>query len=229
MKNIKNTLLASVMLTGITQAAVLTEFVNNGSASGGGSFDGLVENADGSSTLSYSYIVNGGDTLSFDVIVSQYTGSSWTAAGGVVHGTQVNTGDTGSHLFTGNNAELGGGSVKIEFDNLVFDNSFSGFNNLPLSFDGLISFTESTTGGDDALVAYNDSTVLSNIANAKHDFLAPAATHDIYVDAGFPGVYRNRNLELQITYSDELVVPEPSSAALLGLGGLALIARRRRS
>lgn len=226
--------MASALLAGLSQAAVLSPIVHNGAANGGGgggTFVGVATNPDGSATYSYSYIVNGGDTVTFDIIVSQFTGSSWTAAGGVVHGTQVATGLQPSHLFSGNSAALGDGSIQVEFDNLVFDNSFSGFNNLPLSFDGFVGVTESTTGGDGALVAHSDSTVLSDIPDgAAIAFSTSYNTYDIFVGAGFPGVYRNRNLALEITHSDDLVVvPEPSSAALLGLGGLALIARRRRS
>ena len=80
-----------------------------------------------------------------------------------------------------------------------------------------------TTWSDDNTNGAGDIFIDANLGGyVLGTFTADATTQDIY---GFAGGSQN------IGYLNALVltVPEPSSSALLGLGGLALALRRRRS
>ena len=59
-------------------------------------------------------------------------------------------------------------------------------------------------------------------------FVADAAAQDFTIEAFIFGSSQGGQLNAITLYQTSAAVPEPSSAALLGLGGLALILRRRK-
>ena len=103
-----------------------------------------------------------------------------------------------------------------------YDLSYSTAAN-PNSYFSLGTFTLNDTSGKTAKslkIALTDSTgtIASNVANLKFDFQK----------AG--GTYNNQTAYTEIqAFGAPTAIPEPSALALLGLGTVGLVARRRRT
>ena len=69
---------------------------------------------------------------------------------------------------------------------------------------------------------------LVNMTNESLSFTAGATTETISISFNDPGVYSNTIGALDNFVITPLTVPEPSSTALLGLGALGLLIRRKR-
>ena len=72
-----------------------------------------------------------------------------------------------------------------------------------------------------ATIAFSDS-VLDNSGNEVTGGVAAGTQFQVFADPGAGGYVTHQLVTLDVA------VPEPSSAALLGIGGLAVLLRRRR-
>lgn len=137
------------------------------------------------------------------------------------------TGSTAGQIFL--NVYLGAGNagVFVGSSSNSVDLIAAGFNtNVNWSFDNLnldsgseYALVFSTTATDDSA-----ATARLTAANNGGGFVSTYAggTADDNADGGSPGPFDSR---FQVQFN---TVPEPSSTALLGLGGLALLLRRRK-
>lgn len=160
-------------------------------------------------TSAYTIDVNTTLTLTFDSIVNEaqlgrgigLNLTDSTSGESVFIGKQVNQGKAG-----GIHSSMGGGT------DYAFTAAGSGSATLTAIF---------TSDGTDTFVSINDGAgaVTGTISGTQYSFdgLDLTGYHASTVSNGMD------NISIDVT-----TVPEPSSAALLGLGGLALIFRRRK-
>ena len=236
MKNtFKSTLLASCALSVSVKAAMIN--INNLTAQSGepdaGGNTRVVSGFDVSGSLvgsTYTFTLtqtgnlDGGlgadDTLTFDLIYEAYTGSDFID-GDVTLGTQStpNTSNVNWH----NNTFESGDTISLEVANINYTSAES-----RVAFDGftsfrVVSFAAAPDGAFDFYVGTTGATVLNADPTFNADLESNGTSSSLFFTAG-GGPFRLRDLDLQFETSP---IPEPSSTALLGLGGLALILRRR--
>jgi len=181
------------------------------------------------------------DTLSFRIQERYYTGGSYDSSSGVFTSgnngfTSVsNDAVTGNTLHFGDNLN-GSGYLNVGDSILLsgpFAVNYSRGNSYgstdTVSFDGFSQIGIYTVGGGSG-----GSYVIGNSANdiGSEVSVTGAAltsitntTSDLYL-ASTAGDIRFRDLDFSFTVSDS--IPEPSSTALIGLGCLALVTRRKR-
>ena len=170
----------------------------------------------GSSTATVATIVTGDfngdvvdDTVSFTLqLVSSGSG---IVQNGVGFGEQDGNNDlSDSETLTvtviGLSFAAGGGGTDMTL-------AFNGFTNL---------YIDRLSTGETVKV---NTVGVPGVAGENVDYSIPTLATTLLVDAAGTSTSRFENIDLKFTAT---VVPEPSSAALLGLAGLALILRRRK-
>lgn len=223
------TILACVTMAGSSQAALTQLFVTNtnGDIAGVTESGGIATGGDTSHTYSFTSVVADGVTfdLSFDM----------TATGGYLRGNNSTMGIHSSAVAETSNGngrnQVGIGEV-LAFDNITISNVSGG----TIQFEGIqrLLYNVADENGDAGTVtAVGDNTkVLSWSQLSDYFDVATEFTNDgglgiiseISVTATGDD-FRFGGLEMTFTGT---AIPEPSSSALLGLGGLALILRRRK-
>ncbi len=104
-----------------------------------------------------------------------------------------------------------------------------------VTFDGFTGFTAAAASGGDGFaidgteyrVVGGDVTIANNGYHALSSNLDPGATGGTFAATAL-ATTNNGVILSGLSWEFTTAVPEPSSAALLGLGGLALILRRRK-
>lgn len=131
--------------------------------------------------------------------------------------------DTGSRAadvsFTVDTSSYDTGVVYVVFGTFQDDASVS-------ATDGTVSLTSDVLGGGGSLASTGTAIAAFNFDNLVDGGAAPILSFQ-QVNADADGS-RARFYGIIVDAEVEEVIPEPTSTALLGLGGLALIGRRRR-
>lgn len=218
---LKHTLFALAAMTGISQAAVYVNF--NGSQTGGGPATGSPFG------VSSALWVNTGNTA------TNATGIN--AGGATVTWASKNTWGDGSPASAGDESVYGGyldDGVKTGGGGATF--TVSGltalFGSGPYTIT-VYSFSDDTTnpmgtltlnGGASTAITGSPST--GTLTGTYGITTFTGVTGDSFTILG--AVSSGTAPQNRSTISGFSVIPEPSSAALLGLGGLALVLRRRK-
>lgn len=233
-----STEIADVATNGLLADGAATDLTLSGAASGndflysvsysGASYDGDATN----------------DTLTFDILVEAWSGGtiSSTTAGANGTGNDYNDGvatigttdelvTLSANGFSVNGNTMGiGQSLQFTVQNLVVTTSSGSYTAALTGFTGIQLIETGNSFGHQTILG--EGTGLQGVAwNAPHDHdFTSTGPGTLYVSSGStpagsnPQRWRMDNLDFGI---DVDPIPEPSSTALLGLGGLALILRRR--
>lgn len=167
-------------------------------------------------SMSHDVTTAEGGTFTFTITATQAGGTAtylnsfgnWSVEGGTADG-QIDSGE--ALTLTGSLSDFGGGLT-------AGDVSFDGFSIVRLGGHGAgdTGLIENTGGADVAIVT----------AKAVDDYAIDlSSAFTVIADAGT--TINVQSFDAQFTVAT-VAVPEPSSTALLGLGGLALILRRRK-
>jgi hypothetical protein len=205
---------------------------NSGSAT-------LVSSFGDPTTYSFTLVndLDGGgvdDTLTFDFVYTIYTGST-ISGGDVTLGTTQTIASPGNAHFgqypTGDpntNAMLPGDSFRLSIQNISYTDG-EGDSNIArfLGFERFTKFGGSSDGQDLLLGTTSYTTLdVGTSTSSVVDFGGYVADDLVLTTNITSGSANQRFRDLHFDFE---VVPEPSSTALLGLGGLALMLRRKRS
>ncbi|BDS05875.1 hypothetical protein NT6N_09150 [Oceaniferula spumae] len=227
MKKILYTAGTCLLATGLAQSATfaITNWDGNGSDTTFSGFAVSAAVADGNDLI-YTWTRSGNldgmgpanDTLSFDLRHEAFTGSSYSSPNVTLGNSHDLGGVSLQHFGPGGDLD-NNQSFRLSIENIVFtqgealgwEATFDGFSDINrFGGSGTADYYFGTTGAETVVGGGNFTgpvqvlTVTSTTANSRF-----------------------RNLDFAITTAE--AIPEPSSAALVGLGGLALILRRRRS
>lgn len=182
-------------------------------------------------------------------------GSLWTSTNGsdplVSASNTLNTAGAARALFSSFTGTVGvGDRLTLSFDTQSFSDNFNGYSGVSL-YDSIgerifVGNTDATGWGMDGNVTGNvPSNPVNNtaITSVTFTYLYNSGAWTLNTTGGVnlsgigtPGVALNRlrvangdggDIQLDNLRVDVSAVPEPSSIALLGLGGLALLRRRR--
>lgn len=164
---------------------------------------------------------SGGNALTFDGINFAAGTTSFGASAAVFHDASGNTllaregtyGDSGASTVSLSGL-ISGQAYRIQA--LVFDGrGTAGIPGRTVSFDGIDQgvYANGVSG-----VTWGDGLLVTGT------FTADATTQDFTIEAFAGATSKGGQLNALLVHA----VPEPSSAALLGLGGLALVLRRRK-
>jgi hypothetical protein len=181
--------------------------------------------------------INSGDPLTitnarYETIIQQNNDgtSTWNINGGTVDGSGAS--GNGTTFWLGNEA---GSTGVINMNSGTFDGS--GFTSFLFGRNGGVGIlnlaggtfsigSAPTIGGSDRLNFTTGSTGSFDVTGwTQTDYEALWNSGNLTVNGGQTGDFSDN---FQVTGSTLTTVPEPSSAALLGLGGIALILRRRK-
>jgi fibronectin-binding autotransporter adhesin len=227
----------SLTLTGANNYTGTTT-VNNGTLV----IDGDQSGATGSMTINVSGTLGGSGTIGASLLTVNGVIAPGNSPGTLTTGAQL-WNDGGAYLWEINDSDgskglsLGGTNgwdwLDIDGDLNLASLSAGGFT---IDIDSLNSsdLTGTADGFDYSGLAYGDAygtTFIIATADTITDFEAGDFILD---DSGFVNGKLEWSINLDDGVADSLVlsavfVPEPSSTALLGLGGLALMLRRKRS
>lgn len=206
----------------------------SGGVNSGGLDTGASSFANGDPELNLAITVTNAATMSsFDGLLT-VTGTGLDAAGNA--SGEVNVIDSGGVNFGSGNGQTSGLQFSLSGltettstgSTIVFDGiSFARLGNSGFDPDSNINVgtfdlgSGANVGADGTLAAgFNNGTTLPNPFNDGADGF------DIQLDAGGVVIL---GVELAFTVTPPAVIPEPSSLALLGLCGVAIAQRRRRS
>ncbi|MGJ8641998.1 MAG: PEP-CTERM sorting domain-containing protein [Luteolibacter sp.] len=164
------------------------------------------------------------DTLTFTLTRTTYAAGSITGAD-VTVGTVNNGGNTNNWYSNFGDRE----STQFAVSGITY--SSGEMDGTTVVFDGFQNITRTNINDAGASISYLvhtgsvGSTTITTTGTAL-DLTSGGSASSLFITAeeGAPGI-RLRDLDLQFSTA---AIPEPSSTALLGLGGLALILRRRR-
>ncbi len=222
----KYTLLASLGLATASHAATLVVdgFDSNSTSIGGFTVTSVVNSLGIEHNFTQTGDLdgrgNGNDTLSFTITERLYNGS--TVAGGLVTlGTEVQLASPTGTAFGGGTLNAGD-TVRFTLEDIVYTSGAAGAEATFLGFDSV--FTAGATGDRTSALGLTDAVVrttprFTTLAFPDSDTADTAVT---FTSTDAVTVIRDLDFSFE-------VVPEPSSTSLLGLGGLALLARRRRA
>ena len=200
--------------SGLTSVSAGTLLVNNSSGSGTGSGAVSVNNGGtlgGTGTISGSVLVKAGSTISPGTGVGTITTGAANITGAATFAVDVNT--------------VGGTADKWVINNGTATTSLGTAATLQLSITGFTpgSYVILDDTGTGALTG-SFAGLTSTNGVASYDDGKLAYTLQYNYNAEGSGVGTGNDILLNVTS-----VPEPSSLALIGLGGLVTLKRRRRS
>ena len=185
-------------------------------------------------TLSGADLDLGGvnDTLTFDLVYTLYTGSTFDGSD-VTLGTTVALDALQTHYYqnyvgdSNTNVLFAGESIRLSIQNISYTDG-EGDSNIArfLGFEQFSKFGGSSDGQDLLLGTTNYNTIDVLTTNGVVDFGGYVADDLVLTTNITSGSANQRFRDLHFDFE---VVPEPSSTALLGLGGLAFALRRRRA
>ncbi|MGJ8676233.1 MAG: PEP-CTERM sorting domain-containing protein [Akkermansiaceae bacterium] len=233
----KNTFLSifSILaIAGTANAAIVSIDSFNAAATTNSGFTiTSVTDLAGARTYSFSITadLDGGfddDTLTFDLVATTYTGSDVGTNGDLTGATQVTAAETNfffSQAGNGNTADFMAGTFEIT--NVVYTGGSDTANNITAAYVEGSATMLKLGAGTGTYYEGLETTALTVGGNLATVSLDPSSNGTISVANGdITGTVRYRVLSFDIEVSD--AVPEPSSAALLGLGSLGFLLRRRR-
>ena len=242
---IPHLILAGLLGTGLAAHAAIVQYTTF-DANGGGTgykLDGVnlgglgssVSSAVGGPTIYSFTLINdldgGGinDTLTFDLVYTLYTGST-ISGGNVTLGPKVALSGLTTHFgqnYVGEpdiNTLQAGDSFSLSIQNI---NYTDGEGNPDIArFLGFEDMHKFGGGTEDLLLGTTGYTALSVGASGLPVDFGGFVEDLVLTTSITSGSTAQRLRDLQFSFE---VVPEPSSTALLGLGGLALMLRRKRS
>ena len=232
-----------MVLAPALHAAVTANFVNVDNNTTSASGYTVVTALDGNDLI-HSYTRTGNldglagsdDTFSFDIRVEIFQGSTFSGtnviAGDVTVGStaQALTLDLSSIHLGGISPALGDDETFVfSIENIDYSRG-EGFTET-VTFNGFTGIrTFGTAGTDDRSFVIGTTGVTSALYSSGSD-LSFAGQETLYLTRlSGPGVTNFRDLDFSFDLDDSTVlIPEPSSTALLGLGSLAVLLRRRRA
>jgi hypothetical protein len=201
-----------------------------------------IGDGDLSTTTIQSYTGSGASGADLGFSYHGAAGSTGTSAFGVAGGAFTFgdlAGAYSSQAFAGRNADQNG---FIHFDTV----NLSGFTNVTLNFDFSNRAGSSNSGDDDfvlrILINGTDTVTLANTIGATsgntaagsysydfNTFGAPVTSAQLLVDVGVEDAGNDGYTLDNISFTGDIAsVPEPSSSALIALGGLTLLLRKKR-
>ena len=236
------------MVNAASAATFFTDSASWATAAGGTVITETFDGVDTTSSVSGSYnATNGTDSLSFDLTATTGNSVSFSTSPAFSHGTGNGIFFNGDPLKTLTFDLDAPASAFSFYGHDLFDTAGGLYSlEIELSYDGGATFvTEFLTADTDGLGGNGAGEVdftLSDASTGTIDF-GQDNTGNVGDGVFFGFVSTSGITNVRITHNtlveagenigfDQVsivAVPEPSSTALLGLGGLALLARRKRS
>jgi len=232
------------LLTSVSFSSTLVvSSINNGGASGTLGNYSYTSTSVGTGAYALSFTNNGAtdvdglgqnDTHSFVVTVRQYADPTYTVDSNEV-ASVTDLGSATDYGYTGLNGYTSGVNqlISVEFTSNSFSagengSNTSGYISSDVTFNSLSGLGNFLITGS-AVQTYggSDLSALTGNVSSTHSYDGDQDTIYVIGTEGNDGLNRIRNAEVTFDIATN-VVPEPSSAALLGLGSLAMVVRRRR-
>ena len=226
---IQHLILAGLLGTAIaSQGAVIythTYFFNDASVNG-------LETA----TYTQSFTNVGGTDVSFDLVLTAVAGdtagpTTWSANGSRIGGGRVNQNESGT--FSLSIANFNAGTSNYIEANVDFGMTFHRLASDARGNTDQGTFTLINGVAPSSDLTWTDSNAGTAFVGEDFNFFDLQLMNDTYGDGGNVTSFTHLNPSTASwSFSNQEIfysLPEPSSTALLGLGGLALMLRRKRS